>query len=372
MDPELSKKIDRYLNNTATAAERMEVEAWFDASGEDLNQFHSAEPQKITEATERTLAMLQQRIADDTNTVRALPRIYRYAIAASIVLAITAGAYFILRLKPVQNLEAAKPILPGTQAAVLKTGHGKVITLNGANGILTKFNQTQVLKQGNILTYNAGTLNNETIVYDTLQVPTGGRPYQLRLADGSRILLNAATTLRFPENMTARNRGKLELISGEIYADIVHKPSVPLIIQTPTQIIEDIGTKLDISAYPDEPAAFTVLVEGSIKVNSKILSPGQQAVSRAGNFTVEQADVSLRTAWVNGQFRFDHTPLKDILREVARWYNMQVIYQGNTGNETYSGIIDREASLQRMLAIIGTGDVRYRIEGRKLIILSTE
>ncbi|MFD2870832.1 FecR domain-containing protein [Mucilaginibacter ximonensis] len=369
MDPELLKKIDRYLKNTASATERLEVESWFEASDEDLGQIYHDNPQQFEAATERTLAILQQRIAYDTNATRTRWRVYRYAAAASVLLAITAGAYFGFRQKLTPNYVTTKPVLPGTQTAVLKTGYGKVILLNSTNGLLAKFDQTQISKNGNILAYNTKESNLEAMVYDTLEIPAGGRPYRLQLPDGSRILLNAATKLRFPERMTTRNRGKLELINGEIYAEIIHNPSAPLIVKTPTQTIEDIGTKFDVSAYADEPSAFTVLLEGKVSVNGKALSPGQQAISHAGNMAIAQADLTLRTAWVNGLFRFDHTPLKEILREVARWYNMQVIYQGNNGNETYSGIIGREASLQRILAIIGTGDVHYRIEGRKLIIL---
>jgi len=252
---------------------------------------------------------------------------------------------------------------------MLKTGGGKVLLLNGANGLLEIPGQAQVSKNGQLLAYNAGTSNAAAILYDTLYVPAGGTPYHLQLADGSRILLNAATTLRFPESMSANDRGKLELISGEIYAEIKHNPAAPLTVQTPAQLIEDIGTKFDVAAYPDEQVAFTVLVEGTVKVNGKSLRPGQQALSHGDALAVEAANVPTRMAWVNGLFYFDHTPLKTILREVARWYDIQVIYQGAIGNDTYSGIIRREASLQRMLAIIGAGDVHYRIEGRKLIIL---
>lgn len=369
MDPELSKKIDRYLNGTATETERSEVQTWFEASGEDARQFYNNDPQQISEATERTLGLLQQRITGHTIASPARRRSYRYAIAASVLLAVAVGAYFGLRTKPAPPMAAVTPVFPGTQVAVLKSGSGKVIALNGTNGLLAELDQAEVSKNGDMLIYNPHISSISTLIYDTLQVPAGGRPYHLQLADGSRILLNTATTLCFPQSMTEHNRGKLQLISGEIYAEVVHNPSAPLLVQTPAQQIEDIGTKFDVSAYPDDPMAFTVLAEGSLKVNGQPLSPGEQALSGGGSMTVKPADVSLRTAWVSGVFRFNHTPLRDILREVGRWYDMQVIYQANNGNDTYSGIISREASLQRMLTIIGAGDVHYRIEGRKLIIL---
>lgn len=368
MDPELSGKIDRYLNGTATEKEHDEVQNWFASSGKDARQFYNNEPQHIAEATERTLALLQQRIGN-RKIIPIHRRSYRYAIAASVLLLIATGVYFGLRPKTASQLATEQPVLPGTKGAILKTGSGEVIALNSANGLLSTSGQASVLKDSNSLTYNANSPNPVAIIYDTLQVPAGGRPYQLQLADGSRVLLNTATTLRFPQSMTPRNRGMLELISGEIYAEIVHNPSAPLLVQTPTQRIEDIGTKFDVSAYSGDPTAFTVLVEGIVKVNGQLLSPGEQAISRSGKTTKEAADISSRMAWVNSLFRFNHTPLRDILREVARWYDMQVVYQGNNGNDTYSGIIGREASLQRMLTIIGSGDVHYRIEGRKLIIL---
>jgi transmembrane sensor len=350
IDPEL---IDRYLNNTASEAERAEVEAWFDAEGQP--EYLNNEPQQIEEAGVRTLAVLQARI--NTHSRRVLRgRVYRYAAAAVVLLAV--GIYFFLtREKPAPQVAVATEILPGTHTAVLKTGSGKVIALNSANGVLDK----GISKTGQTLSYN----NAASLAYDTLYVPAGSKPYHLQLADGSRILLNAATTLRYPEN----TRGQLELISGEIYAEIKHDAAAPFSIQTPAQQIEDIGTTFDVSAYPDEPAAFTVLIEGAVKVNGKLLSPGQQALSQNQQLNIQSANITARTAWVKGLFYFNHTPLKTILRDVSRWYDIQVVYEGNAGNDTYSGVISRDASLQRMLSIIGAGDVHYRIEDRKLIIL---
>ena len=174
MDPKLSQKIDRYLNGTATEAERNEVETWFEASGEQVSQFYNDEPQPIAEAASRTLALLQQRIADNTRIVPVRRRrVYRYAIAASVLLAVAVTAYLNRRQKQpaLPTVAAQQPVLPGKGVAMLKTGGGKVLLLNGANGLLEIPGQAQVSKNGQLLAYNAGTSNAAAILYDTLYVP---------------------------------------------------------------------------------------------------------------------------------------------------------------------------------------------------------
>ena len=143
--------------------------------------------------------------------------------------------------------------------------------------------------------------------------------------DGSKITLNAATILRFPESFSKTRREQVELISGEIYADIVHNPQAPLQVKAPGQLIEDIGTQFDINAYNDDPDKRTTLIQGAININQRKLKPGQQAVLTATTFDLVSADIDQVTAWKDGDFSFNGEHIDAIMRQLARWYNIEVV-----------------------------------------------
>jgi len=304
----------------------------------------------------------------------------RYAAAASIILALSVGGYFLLHkhtsLQTAQNRQ--HDLSPGTNKAILKTGYGQTFVLNTVqNGTLQKQGNLAINKiSAAQLTYNAvGISQNpeQQIVYDTLTNPCGGANYNLKLADGTRILLNAATIIRYPENFTGNQR-QVELISGEAYIEVVHNAQMPFRLITHNLVVNDIGTHFNISAYDDDNSMRATLTEGSIRVTrngaSVLLKPGQEMVTayHNGAMTVKPADMEETLAWTNGLFHFDHTDLQTVMRQLSRWYNVQVVYEGQVPNYAINGEIYRNLKASQLFEGLNYSKVKFRIEGNKIIV----
>lgn len=340
----------RYANNLSTKAE-------YDAFLEFINDAESnAELKLLLSQLWHELEEKQQK-----PTRSFIYKLLPYGIAASVLLA-AGTAYFFL--KPNEQQPIKHDVAPFTAAAILKT-HGKTIILEKARNGKIESNITK--SAGEQLTYTSD--HEITPVYDTIQIPAGGRPYTVKLSDGSRITLNAATTLRYPETFSKNRTEQVELISGEIYAEIVHNENAPLTIKAPGQLIEDIGTEFNINAYNDEPDKRTTLVEGSIKVNSTTLKPGQQTIN--GTLNREAFNLEQTVAWKNGDFNFRGEHIQTIMRQLARWYNIEVIYEGKITNEIFFAQVSRKRNLSFVLrSLEKTKKVKFKIEGRRVTVLS--
>lgn len=293
------------------------------------------------------------------------------AIAAIALLVCGAGTYFILKRQ--QNvIGPAADIAPYSATSILKSGGKTIILDKTTNGKIAKTIVTK--SSGELLSYDQ-VKGADTAIYDTIQIPVGGRPYTVKLADGSRITLNAATTLRYPETFSENRKEEIELISGEIYAAIVHRPNAPLQIKTPGQMITDIGTEFDVCAYPDDPDTRTTLVKGAVKVSAAgkdiTLSPGTQTILSEHKLTSAECDLTEVTAWKNGLFRFKGQHIRDIMRQLARWYNIDVRYQGTITNEVFFGRVARKRNISDVLSILQrSGKVGFTIEGRRVTVWS--
>lgn len=361
------KLIDKINNGTATEEELAAYNAYMNQAtnaGEDWDE-HKFGKEARFEA--QLLAEINKNIGYRTVKVRRLwPRI---AAAASVLIVIGAGALFLLRKQP-QPLVAKHDVAPYTAMAILKSG-GKTIMLDKmGNGHIA---QTHVIKSaGEKLAYAAGQ-ESPVAIYDTLQIPAGGRPYSLQLSDGSKITLNAATTLIYPEAFTPARKEKIELVSGEIYAEVVHHPDAPLTIQAPGQLITDIGTEFNVNAYPDEPDRRTTLVSGSVSVSAagheKTLKPGQQTILADNELTVAKADLKKTLAWVKGDFVFNGENIHTVMRELARWYNIEVSYQGKVTETGFYIRIARSKNISQVLKMLErTNKVHFKIEGRRVTV----
>jgi transmembrane sensor len=220
-------------------------------------------------------------------------------------------------------------------------------------------------------------------VYNTIAVPRGGR-YQLLLPDGSHVWLNAASTLRYPSAFTGAQR-RVEL-DGEAYFEVSSLPAspggggektarMPFIVQVNGTEVEVLGTHFNIMAYKDEASINTTLLEGAVRVSKddhhQLLKPGQQAqLHPSGAITlVKKADTEKAVAWKNGAFKFDGSDIGTIMRQAARWYDIDVEYKGKV-NEEFYGTIGQEMNLSQILSVLEkTGLVHFTIEGRKVTVL---
>jgi transmembrane sensor len=298
----------------------------------------------------------------------------RFAVAASILIFLSIAVYFSLVKIKKENQErfVANDIAPGTEHALLKTANGRHVMLDVLpKGIIKNAANGKINKSGDqFLTFASSTSESDDMVYDTIEIPAGGKPYKIILGDGSKILLNVATTLKIPENNSLKMRGELELISGEIYADIHHNNSWPLKIKAPGQLISDLGTKFDVKAYTNEEAQ-TTLEEGSVLVNKKVLIPGKAAVTNKSETVVKNADVEQTVAWTKGYFRFNGENIETIMKELSHWYDIDVVYEGKITTEGFYGKISRSKNISEVLKMLEkTKFVHFKIQGRRVTVSS--
>jgi len=272
-------------------------------------------------------------------------------------------------------------ITPGGNKATLTLANGaKIILENAENGVLANQFGTSIRKTDvghvSIEPLNSAYPSIEKAshtVFNTIVTPRGGQ-YQVTLSDGTKVWLNAASSLKFPACF-AENERRVELV-GEAYFEVA-KSGVerPFKVVSGTQVIEVLGTHFNINAYPDETEITTTLLEGSVKVSkpstfqSELLTPGQQA-RVAANIQVSDVDVTGAVAWKNGYFSFSNENIETIMRNISRWYDVDVKYQKNTTREEFVGSVSRYENVSQVLNMLQlTGSVHFRIEGRRITVM---
>lgn len=374
----------RFFQGECTPEELAALFRYFGTADEEAlrglieTELQAPEEVPATIAEEQKLAVLKELIdarirpADAGRTYRLWPRI---AAAASILIGLSVGGYVLLhKAQPVQQL-VQNDVLPGTNHAILKTGHRSIQLDNHANGLLAQQGNTAINKtDSGSITYNGGTASNEP-VYDTLVVPAGARPYHLTLSDGSKLLVNVASKIRFPESF-GQNERRIDLISGEAFFEVKHDANRPLSVYVKGQVIKDLGTQFNINAYEDEAVVRTTLTQGSLSVSkdgrTRVLIPGQQAVVDNRISVIKDADLETILAWKEGMFKFDSTPLADIMKQVSRWYDVEVVYQDEALKaKTFFTISTRFAKVSQLLGNLEKiGGVKFKIEGKKITVLN--
>ena len=282
-----------------------------------------------------------------------------------------------------------KDIPPGHNGATLSLSNGKLIKLDGA--------KSGIIVSTTSFTYNDGTkVNGREHNDENLQNSTGeltattarGQSYQIALPDGTKVWLNAATTLKFPSNFIRKKSREVE-IDGEAYFEVFKNKIQPFVVTTkrsaqlPGQRITVLGTHFNINAYKDEHNIKTTLLEGSVRVSTNaipdsstgitemtsILKPNQQSVLTAEHLNVKEVNPGSVVAWKNGEFRFDDETLGSIMRKISRWYNVEIVYRGIDPEKTYWGTISRFENVSKVLENLElTSTVNFKIEGRKIIV----
>lgn len=263
-------------------------------------------------------------------------------------------------------------ILPGKNRAVLILGNGKKITLSGAKeGVVIDASQLKYTDGAAILSVDSDTKTETKKALLSVSTPIGGT-YQVSLADGTKVWLNAASVLKFPTNFAGDKRS-VEL-SGEAYFEVAKDAKHPFVVVSDQQRLEVLGTHFNLNAYPDEASIKTTLLEGAVKVSTAerqpvILKPNQQAILSAGMFTATDIDGFESIAWKDGKFTFDREDIQSIMRKVARWYNVQVVYEGNLNGIRLTGSVSRFENISKLLQVLeNTQEVRFKIEGRRIIV----
>ena len=304
-------------------------------------------------------------------------------VAAAAILLIAGSAFWIFvkenrgagksNVNAVVLPEQSSPGLPGGNRAILTMSDGSTIVLDSVqNGPLQR-GSTKINKQGGLLVYNrSGSLNTDApVVYNTLSTPRGGQ-YQVVLPDGSKVWLNASSSLHFPTAFNGKQR-EVEL-TGEAYFEVTKNKEKPFLVSVNGMQVEVLGTHFNINAYMDEDAIKTSLLEGSVKIIkgkiSNLLKPGQQGVlgKKEDNLEIRNANMDEVMAWKNGLFQFEGADITTIMREIGRWYNVDIVYEGKVPVRRFEGKISREAQLSDVLKILELSNVKFRVEGKKIIV----
>jgi len=273
------------------------------------------------------------------------------------------------------NIILKQDIPPGTHGATLTLADGSKIILDSVdNGMLASQGTTKLVKQNNgQLVYETNNPGKEAL-YNVLSTDRG-KQFQVTLSDGTRIWLNSVSSLRYPTTFTGKER-RIE-VTGEAYFEVAHKSAMPFLVKKSNGdvTIHVLGTHFNIKAYDDEADMKTTLLEGRVKItygnNSNVLKPGQQAILNnvIGQVQViENADIDEAVAWKNGLFQFNNANIETVMKQVERWYDVEVIYADQKPNGHYRGKISRNVNASEMLKILEVSGVHFRIEGKKIIV----
>jgi len=366
---ELLKKFE---DGECSAEELALLETWY-------NQHTVISPKKLTDAewTEDVSSLLKslESIGNQQAKIVQWPRI---VAAASLLVFLSVGGYFVLqqqhkRQQTVQN--QLYDVAPGGNKAILTLGNGKQIILTDAKkGELAHEDHMAIKKTADgEVEYQGTSSNREAIVFNTMSTPRGGE-FTLVLSDGTKVILNAASSIKYPTAFTGKDR-RVE-ITGEAYFEVAHNAARPFKVTCTGQTITVLGTHFNVNAYADEPAVKTTLLEGSVSVaavaDNTIIKPGQQAILTQNKFRVLAIDTDEVIAWKQGMFRFNGTPLATIMKQVARWYNVDVVYEDETlKTKSFFAMSTRFAKVSQLLNDLEeTGDVKFRIEGKKITVFN--
>lgn len=308
-------------------------------------------------------------------------KLWPYMAAASLVVIIGLAVY---RLSLPATKEPGEPNMavitndvkaPDKSKATLTLAGGQQIILDQAqSGTLATENGSRVvMEKDGQLVYEKTAAANTQATYNILNNPRGSRVVSLTLPDGSRVWVNAGTSLTYPTAFAANERKVV--LTGEAYFEVAKDAKKPFIVNTPGGAnVEVLGTHFNINAYDDEPAIKTTLLEGSVNVKSAfgniILKPGEQSSISQSSHTSHPIEVQTVMAWKNGLFDYNRSDITEVLRDAARWYDIEIVYEGKKPADTFTGGIDRTATLTELLTILQMTGVRFKLEGRKLIVLN--
>ena len=302
-----------------------------------------------------------------------------WSVAATIFLTLGLGIYFFFgkNVQPPAKTQIAQnqqtEIKPGSNRATLTLGDGSTINLDQTqNGRISQQGETKIEKPENgQLVYNAKENDQLAATFNTISTPRGGQ-YQIKLADGTQVWLNAASSLKYPTRFSGSER--VVELTGEGYFEVAKHARMPFKVKTNGSEIEVFGTSFNVNAYSDEPALKTTLLEGSVKVTSgkesSFIKPGQEAGISVDNFIrIQKADVEKAVAWKEGLFQFGGTPLPEVMRQLMRWYDIDVSYEGKISPRQFGGEISRESDLKDVLKILEISNIHFRLEGRTIVVV---
>jgi transmembrane sensor len=331
------------------------------------------------EGHDRVLSLIQENIRNAIQQTRKtkILQIRGWAAAAAALILISTSYIFFLRTpaRPVVTpvAESGADILPGGNKAILTLSNGSAIRLDStSNGTVARESETNILKtdSGHLL-YQAASNPEAVAAFNTLSTPRGGT-FQLTLSDGTRVWLNAASSIKYPTAFTGKERRVV--ITGEAYFEVIHNAKQPFIVSANNIEVTDIGTHFNINAYENETHIKTTLFEGSISLKSdhynSLLKPGEQAQSGSDSKInmLQPEELNQVIAWKTGYFNFRDADLPTVMRQLERWYDIDVRYNGQVPARRFRGELPRSMTLKEVLNVLREIKINYKIDGKMLII----
>lgn len=396
MNPILPERVkylaERYATNTCTRSELNELLAYAgNDDGEGVLQkalqahweaLQPETPLMPVDWEDMYAGIVKPAEADDS--IQSLPRIPLYkrrwwAVAA--LLLATAGGMWLWNSRPWNTTSpelAAAKIAPGHSGAVLTLADGTQVVLDSAaNGNVAQQANARVTKVNGQLIYRneKGTPEaGDKPLYNTLSTPRG-RHYQLQLPDGTIAWLNAASSIQYPAAFTGKERRVM--VTGEVYLEVAANAHAPFIVTTPKEEITVLGTSFNVNAYANEAIERTTLLNGRIRLAvkgaaaGKELTPGQQAVCMPdGQLKIHETDAEQSIAWIKGLFWFNHATVPDVMRQLERWYDIEVTYEGTVPQHEFGGKLERSLPLADVLQLLEKSGVYCKVEGHRVTVLS--
>lgn len=303
---------------------------------------------------------------------------WQYAAAVAFIL-VAFGAWFLVQNKKSGIMhhipEVAADIAPGNNKAMLRLSNGKTIVLSDAqNGVVGQQGNAQVVKMDNgVLAYQPGSqAGSNTVEYNTMITPRGGQ-YRIILQDGSKVWLNAASSLKYPAVFNGPER--VVELTGEAYFEIAAKADRPFRVKSQGQEVLVLGTHFNINAYPDETVTATTLITGKVRVSGAgyagMMQPGEQVQQQENRRwqLLRNVDTEAVMAWKNGYFSFNKANIVTVMRQLARWYDVNVIFETKNTEQAFVGEIPRNVSLEQALEVLKFSDIHYVITGRTVKII---
>lgn len=405
----ISELLIRQIREGLNEAETRELENWMQLSdfnrktvGGFSEQDGLKESLLDTLSKEAVWERVHDAISTDNKTVRIkkAPRISWWAAAAVFILLATTATllwYQIGNRQKSQHSISKTPAIdpaPGKEGAILTLADGSQVVLDSlGNGLIATQNGARVVLQNGKLAYNPAGNTAGKITYNTMSTPRG-RQFQLTLPDGTGVWLNAGSSITFPTAFTD-NRRTVE-VTGEVYFEVatVYSKSAgkesrkqPFFVKAGNQQVEVLGTHFNINSYADEGRTRTTLLEGSVRVSLRnaaqskppeaVLKPGQQAIishtaSTTASVPVVEANTQEVMAWKNGLFNFQDAGLEEVMRQLSRWYDLDVVYEEKPPHIVFAGKMGRNLHLSKVLHFLEKSGIQCRVENKKLIVLSAQ
>ena len=341
-----------------------------------MKEFHPAMKPEMMDRLERALDLIDEESASGSGPSRVHRRSLFLSVGAVAACLLLAAGVYIFRTRstrPLSPVVGQTAIPPGRSHAVLTLAGGQQIILDsgGVSGNIPKQGQTSVVNQNGRLAYHAGGMGTSAL-YNTIRTPRGGQ-YQLELPDGTSVWLNAASSLTYPTAFTGPTREVL--LTGEGYFEVAKNARQPFIVRFNTTTVQVLGTAFDVMAYDDEPGGTqTTLVSGSVivrkGVDKMVPEPGKTVV--VNNTLLEKdANIPQVIAWKNGEIALNNADLGSMMRQISRWYDVNVVFKGPVPKRRFGGVVKRNVNLETLLEFFNENGIRSSVNNREIQLYTT-